>query len=138
MDELFEKGVILGVEKFGQPNAPKKLFPYDFALVNMVRPTKDLLRTFETMIYLELYKRDYSVHYTNGIDFFIESKNEALLALPFATEEMVRGKISKLLVELRYHAVETVTIITMGLDTTIDFDTYSCQVIPFWTWAVSL
>lgn len=138
MDELFEKGIILGVEKFGQPNAPKKLFPYDFSLVNMVRSSKDLLRTFEAMIFLELHKKSHHPCYTNGIDFFVEHKNEAILALPFATEEMVRGKLSKLLVELRYHGVQSVTIITMGLETTITFDTYTCQVVPFWTWAVSL
>lgn len=130
-----ESLIVVSISRYGANKGTKKYYPYDFGLAMGLSLSKEIFRSFETMIAWHLLRRNLPLYYTEGIDFFIPSLNMAILAIPFATDEIVRGRISKLYIELRSLAISHVTLVTMGLTSELNFEAIRCQAIPFWDWA---
>ncbi len=124
--ELIEKKIIYEVNKYNSPKSPKKFYSYNFAFKNILTNRKNLLLTFENIVFLELKENE--VFYKDSLSFYIPEKNLGLLVMPFGSEEMVYEKIKKI------KDIEKLQIITISNEFEIESKNFEVEVIPFWQW----
>jgi len=142
-DKLYEKikkleheKMIFLVEKFSSPKSNKKLFLIDFTLKNSLTFKKDFLKTFENMVFLELMKQNHKMYYTDFIDLYIPNKNYAIFCIPFLTQELIKGKLSKIISHLKELHVNKIDIVTIGNEGEFWLKNVKCKILPFWDWAL--
>lgn len=136
--KLIDEKLLFLVEKYGQPNAAKKVFPIDFALKNALTFKKDFLKRFENMVFLELAKRGKEIFYEEAIDLYIPKERLAIFCIAFATDEIIQNKMKKILSTLKSLHVKKVQIITLGNEEDFVLDTINFSMLPFWDWALQL
>jgi len=124
--ELIEKKIIYEVNKYNSPKSPKKFYSYNFAFKNILTNRKNLLLTFENIVFLELKENE--VFYKDSLSFYIPEKNLGLLVMPFGSEEMVYEKTKKI------KDIEKLQIITISNEFEIENKNFEVEVIPFWQW----
>ena len=125
-NELLENRIIYEVNKFNSPKSPKKFFAYNFAFKNILTNKKNLLHTFENIIFLELNEKD--IYYKDTLSFYLPNKDLGILVLPFANEEIAIEKLKKVT------DVKKVEIITISNEFEIDHKKFEVEVIPFTKW----
>jgi predicted AAA+ superfamily ATPase len=125
-NELIKNKIIYEVEKFNAPKSPKKFFSYNFAFKNILTIRKNLLYTFENMIFLELNEKE--IFYKDALNFFLPEKEMGILVMPFANEEMIIEKLDKVT------NVKKVEVITISNELEIKHKNFEVEVIPFWQW----
>ncbi len=125
-NDLLENRIIYEVNKFDSPKSPKKFFAYNFAFKNIMTNKKNILHTFENIIFLELNEKE--VYYKDTLSFYIPEKELGILVLPFANEEVVEEKLKKV------SDVKKVEIITISNEFEIENKKFEVEVIPFWRW----
>jgi len=123
--ELIEDRVIFEVEKFNSPKSPKKFFSYNFAFKNILTNRKNIQYTFENIIFLELKEK---VYYKEGVTFYMPEKKEAILVSPFANNETITEKLSKI------KDIKKLTIITISNEFEIKYKKFKVEVMPFIQW----
>ena len=123
--ELLEDKVIFEVEKYNSPKSPKKFYSYNFAFKNILTNKKNLLLTFENIIFLELKG---TVYYQNSLNFYLPQKNLGILVMPFANEEILKEKLKKV------KNVNKVEVITISNEFEYNHKNFEVEVIPFWRW----
>lgn len=137
LKSLQYKEILFLIEKFAQPNAPKKLYAFDFTLKNAVSFEKDLLGTLENMIFLELFKRGETLFYLDGIDFYLPEHGSGILDMPFASKEKIEAKLERTKETLHLHGITQMSIITVGFELfDAEYSGIAFDAIPFWMWAV--
>ncbi len=77
--KLNNRELVLFLEKYEQKKASKKIYLFDFAIKNGLTYKKDFLKRFENMVFLELYKREKTIFYTEHINFFMPLKNGGVI-----------------------------------------------------------
>ncbi len=125
-NELLENRIIYEVNKFDSPKSPKKFFAYNFAFKNIMTNKKNILHTFENIIFLELNEKE--VFYKDTLSFYLPNKELGILVLPFANEEIAIEKLKKV------SDVKKVEIITISNEFEIKHKNFEVEVIPFWRW----
>ncbi|MGB3751342.1 MAG: ATP-binding protein [Arcobacteraceae bacterium] len=130
--------VIHFCQKFEQPKAVKKIFVYNYALLDIVSYKKNFNNLFKNMTYLELQKRYKNIYYFDNVDFYIQEENEIVLAIPFFNNLISSTIISKILPVIELYNIETITIVTVSSEQTIFIGEIEAQIVPFSNWAVSL
>ena len=125
-NELIEKKIIYEVNKYNSPKSPKKFYSYNFAFKNILTNRKNLLLTFENIVFLELKENE--VFYKENLSFYIPEKNLGLLVMPFGSEETVYEKIKKI------KDIKKLQIITISNEFEIESKNFEVEVIPFWQW----
>jgi len=133
---LQEQQLIYMCEKFNQQKAPKKIFCYNFALINSVTFNKNFNNTFANMIFLELINRYKDIYYLDYVDFYIKDNNSIILALPFFIDHITLS--TKLMPIIEKYQIENITIVTVGINNTIFINDIECEVLPFYEWALGL
>jgi hypothetical protein len=113
------------VPKFDAPKSPKKFFAYNFAFKNILTRRKNILFTFENIIFLELKDE---VFYKDNLSFYIPSKNLGIMVLPFANEDVVNEKLQKI------KGVDRIEVITISNEFEVENKKFEVEVIPFWRW----
>jgi uncharacterized protein len=76
--ELENNHTIMFCEKFNQPKAAKKIFCFNFALIDIVSYKKNFTNLFANMIFLELYNQNNEIFYLDKIDFYTPYNNSIL------------------------------------------------------------
>lgn len=135
---LIDEKLLFLIEKYGQPNAPRKVFIIDFALKNALTFKKDFLKRFENMVFLELAKREKEIFYDEFIDLYLPKENLAIFCIAFATDEMIQHKMKKILHTLKALHVKKVQIVTLGNEETFSLENIHFFVLPFWDWSLQL
>ncbi len=142
-DKLYEKinnlqneKMIFLIQKYNSPRSPKKLYLIDFALKNALTFKKEFLKRFENMVFLELIKRDKTIFYTEFIDIFLPHERKAIYCIPFLPQELIYLKIKKILKHLKDLEVEKIEIITVGNEGGFEIESISCEIVPYWQWAL--
>ena len=125
-NELLENKIIYEVNKFASPKSPKKFFAYNFAFKNIMTNKKNILHTFENIIFLELKEKE--IFYKDTLSFYLPNKELGILVLPFANEEVALEKLKKVT------DVKKVEIITISNEFELTHKKFEVEVIPFARW----
>lgn len=136
LQSLFDRHYLYGLEKFNHPSAVKKLYLCDIAIKHALTLQKHFGRVFENLIYLELVKHAIECYYEEGIDFYLPSRAQIILAIPFENEHSLFKKIEALEAFIITHEVKEVIVVTMNLESTLSHPIAKIEMIPFAQWAL--
>ena len=125
-NELTEKRIIFEVNKFNSPKSPKKFYSYNFAFKNILTNRKNILLTFENIIFLELNEKE--IYYKDTLSFYLPQKELGIMVMPFANEELLKEKLKKV------KDVKKVQVITISNEFEFEHKNLEVEVIPFWQW----
>lgn len=136
LQSLFDRRYLYGLEKFNHPNAVKKLYLCDIAIKHALTLQKHFGRVFENLIYLELVKHGIECYYEEGIDFYLPSRAQIVLAVPFDNEHSLFKKVEALEAFIITHAVQEVIVVTMNLESSLSHPIARIEMVPFAQWAL--
>ncbi|HQS66652.1 MAG TPA: ATP-binding protein [Sulfuricurvum sp.] len=136
LQSLYDRRYLYGLEKFNHPNAVKKLYLCDIAIKHALTLQKHFGRVFENLIYLELVKHAIECYYEEGIDFYLPSRAQIILAIPFENEHSLFKKIEALEAFIITHEVQEVIVVTMNLESSLSHPIARIEMIPFAQWAL--
>ena len=136
LQSLYDRRYLYGLEKFNHPSAVKKLYLCDIAIKHALTLQKHFGRVFENLIYLELVKHTIECYYEEGIDFYLPSRAQIILAIPFENEHSLFKKIEALEAFIITHEVQEVIVVTMNLESTLSHPMAKIEMIPFAQWAL--
>ncbi|MDR2342165.1 MAG: ATP-binding protein, partial [Campylobacteraceae bacterium] len=68
--------------------------------------------------------------------FYLPKRSLAILCIPFLQPEFINRRFKKLLNELRMLGVTTLQVITLGNEGKYKDEGLTCELIPFWEWAM--
>lgn len=97
------------------PNAKYKLYFYDFSLSEF-SDSRNFLRMYENMVFLELIAMKYEVFYSDLCDFIDIQKRIIFLCMPFASLESIQEKIALIRLNEPDFSDFTIIVISMNLD----------------------
>lgn len=124
------------VPKFDKERANKKFYFADFALKNALVFSKNFLTRFENIVFCELIKKEREIFYLDLFDFYIPSKNKAVLCVPFLPPELIKRRFIKLVEELKKFNIAKLQIVTIGNEGRYAQEGITCEILPFWEWAM--
>ncbi|NOX14757.1 MAG: ATP-binding protein [Epsilonproteobacteria bacterium] len=133
---LQDKELIYLLKKYKQEKSTKKVYIFDFAIKNGLTFKKDFLKRFENMVFLELYKREKFLYYSEYIDFFIEDKNEGVICSPFMQRQMMKMKMKSKENHFLSLKIKKIWIITLGNEGNFIQNDINYTLIPFWNWVL--
>ncbi|MFK5882388.1 MAG: ATP-binding protein [Sulfurospirillum sp.] len=133
---LSDRELILFLEKYRQKKAIKKIYIFDFAIKSGLTFKKDFLKRFENMIFLELFKREKDMYYTDRIDFFIPTKKLGIICSPFTPLNTLKEKMDRLTPHFKSLHIEKIEIITIGNEGNFELGNIKFKQISFWEWAL--
>jgi hypothetical protein len=136
LQSLFDRRYLYGLEKFNHPSAVKKLYLCDIAIKHALTLQKHFGRVFENLIYLELVKHDIECYYEEGIDFYLPSRAQIVLAVPFDNEHSLFKKVEALEAFIITHEVQEVIVVTMNLESSLLHPIARIEMVPFAQWAL--
>jgi len=129
---LQDRELIFLLKKHKQEKSAKKVYIFDFAIKNGLTIKKDFLKRFENMVFLELYKKEKNLCYSDYIDFYIEDKKEGIICSLFAPLEALEKKMQKAKNSLKSMDIKIISIIKGSfVQNGIKF-----TLIPFWDWTL--
>ncbi len=134
--ELQKKGFVTFLEKFGSPKSAKKIYLTNFAYKNAITHEKDFIKRFENMVFSELHVK--KVFYTDELHFYLPTKNQAFICIPFLPPEIIIRRFYKILPKLKDLHVNSLKIITLGNEGKAQKENITCEILPFWEWALVL
>ncbi|MDY0122810.1 ATP-binding protein [Sulfurimonas sp.] len=135
-EKLSQKGYIHQMQKVDHPKAIRKIYLCDISLKSALTIDKHFGRLFENMIYLELLKSERDCFYDDGIDFYIPSEGEVILATPFADERALFKKIEAIESFIIRYQVKKITAVTMSREGSVNHPFSRVEMIPFDIWAL--
>ncbi|MEA2098596.1 MAG: ATP-binding protein [Campylobacterota bacterium] len=135
-DNLLKTNYIHQVEKLNHARATKKLYLCDTSLKTALSVDKHFGRLFENMIFLELLKSNIECYYDDGIDFYLQDKEEVLLCMPFADERTLFKKLEQIEAFIFGYQVKKITAITMNNEGKLTHPLSEVEMIPFDIWAI--
>jgi hypothetical protein len=136
LQSLYDRRYLYGLEKFNHPSAVKKLYLCDIAIKHALTLQKHFGRVFENLIYLELVKHAIECYYEEGIDFYLPSRSQIILAIPFENEHSLFKKIEALEAFIITHEVQQVIVVTMNLESSLSHPIAKIEMVPFAQWAL--
>jgi len=136
VDSLLAKRYIYQLEKYGHTRATKKLYLCDIAIKNALSTQKHFIRLFENLIFLEMIKRDFTLYYTEGIDFYLPEHQRIVLCMPFAVQDALFKKIESIEAFIIENNVLHVEVVTVGSEGSLHHPFAKVMMMPFSQWAI--
>ncbi|MCI0501328.1 MAG: ATP-binding protein [Epsilonproteobacteria bacterium] len=136
MKELENNHTIVLCPKYDQPNAVKKIFCFNFALIDIVSSKKNFANLFANMIFLELFNQNKSIYYLDYVDFYTPHNNTILISLPFYNNHAISNILPKILEYIEKYKIKKITIVTISNFDSIFIDKVEAQIVPFYEWAL--
>ena len=127
---------IFFIEKYNQEKSVKKIYCYNHSFLNAITHTKKFKNEFTNMIFLELLNKYNEIYYLDNIDFYIKSKNLAIVAIPFFNSAVMGNmlkKIIKISIELN---ISEIQIITISNNQKLHEQKLKINILPFYEWAL--
>ncbi len=134
--KLSDRELIIFLEKYAQNRAVKKIYLFDFAIKSGLTFKKDFIKRFENMVFLELYKREKDIYYTEKIDFFIPIRETGIICSPFTPLDSLKNKMSRYVSHFKALHVKKIEIITIGNEGEFELENIKFKQISFWDWAL--
>jgi hypothetical protein len=89
------------------------------------------------MVFLELINKYEEIYYYEQIDFYIKSKNIAVVSIPFFNTFLNNNLIKKIIKNALELNIKEINIITISNSEKIHDPKIKINVIPFYEWALS-
>lgn len=134
--EFESNNTIIFCEKYNQPKAVKKIFCFNFALIDIVSHKKKFGNMFANMIFLELFNQNHKIFYLEHIDFYTPHNKTIIISMPFYSTTSISKIISKILQHTYQYDIRKITIVTISNFDTLYIDDVQAQIIPFYEWAL--
>jgi len=134
---LIKSNTIFLLEKYNHPKSNKKVYLYDFTLINSFYHIA-FSKNFENAIFLELYTKDFDLYYSDKFNFFIPLINHAIIAHVFLDDDSFIDKSDLVFSEALNMGISKVTFVTIGYEDKLSIEGIVFEAIPFWLWATSL
>ena len=116
--------------------ATKKIYSYNHSFLNAISHVKKFKNEFANMIFLELINKYKNVYYLDSIDFYIKSKNIALVAIPFFNTFLTGNLVKKIIKSAQELNINEINIITISNNEKISDPKIKINVLPFYEWAL--
>jgi len=133
---LQNRELVFLLKKYKQEKSAKKVYIFDFAIKNGLTLKKDFLKRFENMVFLELYKKEKNLYYSDYIDFYIKDKKEGIVCSLFTPLVALEKKMQKAKNSLKAMDIKKVFIITLGNEGNFVQNDINFTLIPFWDWTL--
>lgn len=129
--------IIFFLSKYNQEKTSKKIFCYNYSFLNAISYTKKFKNEFSNMIFLELLNKNDEIFYLDNIDFYIKSKNIAIVSIPFFNTSLNNNLVKKIIKNASELNINEINIITISNSEKINDPKIKINVIPFYEWALS-
>ena len=136
-ENLVTQGYLHQLGKYNHPRAVKKLYLCDASVKNALSTQKHFGRLFESMVYLEMLKKEFTLFYDEEIDFYIPDQNRIVLCMPFGNQEALFKKIEKIEGFIISHGITKVEVVTMTNESRLQHPFVPVEMIPFSVWALT-
>ncbi len=136
-ETLVIQGYLHQLSKFNHPRAVKKLYHCDISVKNALSTQKHFGRLFENMVFLEMYKKEFTLYYDEGIDFYIPDQDRIVLCMPFGNQEALFKQIEKIEAFIITNGIKKVEVVTMSNESTLQHPFVPVEMIPFGIWALT-
>ena len=124
------------LSKFNYPNATKKIYFYDFSLIEHFTEI-DFAKRLENMVLLELLKIDENIYFLDEFTFYIPNQNKAIIPIAFINEDSFLDICDKLYSNSKKTDIKTIIFVTIGYEDKLNIESIRYESIPFWLWATS-
>ncbi|MBP7770281.1 MAG: ATP-binding protein [Aliarcobacter sp.] len=125
------------LQKYNQEKATKKIYCYNHSFFNAISHEKKFKNEFSNLIFLELVNEYNDIYYLDNIDFYIKSKNIAIVAIPFFNTFLTGNLVKKIIKSAQELNINEINIITISNNEKISDPKIKINVIPFYEWALS-
>jgi hypothetical protein len=129
--------IIYFLPKYNQEKSTKKIFCYNYSFLNAITYTKKFKNEFSNMVFLELINKYEDIYYYEQIDFYIKSKNIAVVSIPFFNTFLNNNLIKKIIKNALELNIKEINIITISNNEKIHDPKIKINVVPFYEWALS-
>jgi predicted AAA+ superfamily ATPase len=126
------------LQKYNSSRSVKKIYVLDFASKSVLTFQKDFKKRFENIIFLELYKRDEEVYFTDFIDFYLPKKELAIISMLFIPLAMIDDRLKRIEGEFKKYSIKKVQLITLDAQESFTRDDIEYEVLPFWNFALGI
>jgi len=134
---LEDKKIIYTLSKYNQEKSAKKIYCYNYSFLNAISHTKKFKNEFSNMIFLELVNKYNEIFYLDNIDFYIKSKNLAIVSIPFFNSFLNANLIRKIIKNSIELNIKEINIITISNSEKLSEPKIKINVLPFYEWALS-
>jgi hypothetical protein len=134
----FEKNkIIYFIAKYEQDKAVKKIYSYNPAFLAAITHKKKFKNELTNMIFCELVNKYKNIYYLDYIDFYIPSKNLAIISIPFFNSMLMQSQLRKIKKIVEEYEINELYIITVSNNEHLIQNNFEINVIPFYEWALS-
>lgn len=131
------ENLLVFIPKFQSESSSKKLYFSDFLMPDALCFKKDFKKKFSNALLCELLTFNEKIFYTKFLDFYIPSKNLAILIIPFSANELIFLKFKKIFSHLKELGISKLSVITMTNSGELKIEGIKCEIIPFVQFALS-
>ena len=125
------------LQKYNQEKATKKIYCYNHSFINAISHTKKFKNEFSNLVFLELINKYDEIYYLDNIDFYIKSKNIAIVPIPFFNTFLTGNLMKKIIKNAQELNINEINIITISNNEKISDPKLKINVLPFYEWALS-
>lgn len=125
------------LEKYNQEKSAKKIYCYNHSFLNAISHVKKFKNEFSNMIFLELIHKYKEIYYLDYIDFYVKSKNMAIISIPFFNKLLMNNLLKKIIKNANEFDINEINIITISNNEKIQDSKLKINIIPFYEWALS-
>lgn len=125
------------LQKYNQEKSVKKIYCYNHSFLNAISHVKKFKNEFSNMIFLELINKYKDIYYLDSIDFYIKSKNIAIIPIPFFNKFLMNNALKKIIKNANEFEINEINIITISNNEKISDPKLKINIIPFYEWALS-
>lgn len=125
------------LQKYNQEKSVKKIYVYNHSFLNAISHVKKFKNEFSNMIFLELIHKYKDIYYLDHIDFYIKSKNIAIIPIPFFNRFLMNNALKKIIKNANEFDINEINIITISNNEKISDSKLKINIIPFYEWALS-
>lgn len=135
--ELENNKTIYFLKKYEQEKAVKKIYIYNHSFLNAITYNKKFKNEFANMVFLELVAKYDEIYYLDNIDFYLESKNLAIVAIPFFNTFVMNSTLKKIIKSAEELNINEINIVTISNNEQISNSNLKISILPFYEWALS-
>ena len=125
------------LQKYNQEKATKKIYCYNHSFFNAISHTKKFKNEFSNLVFLELINKFDDIYYLDSIDFYIPSKNIAIVPIPFFNTFLTGNLVKRIIRNAQELNINEINIISISNNEKISDSKLKINVIPFYEWALS-
>ena len=125
------------LEKYNQEKSAKKIYCYNHSFLNAISHVKKFKNEFSNMVFLELIHKYREIYYLDYIDFYVKSKNMAIIPIAFFNKLLMNNLLKKIIKNANEFDINEINIITISNNEKIQDSKLKINIIPFYEWALS-